>query len=203
MDTTAARLHLIRHGQTVWNAEGRWQGQAPHAPGLNDEGREQARRAAEHLAAMRVDAIYSSDLRRARETACIVAAPHGLPVATDPRLREVNLGDWEGLLFSEVESRASESLRERRRNPVHHRPPNGETLLELAGRVWSALEHIARAHPGGAALVVSHGLAIATIECHLRREPLSLAFARIPDNAEVLEVLIGGGDAHADWLRGQ
>lgn len=196
------RLYLIRHGQTVWNAQGRWQGQAPHAPGLTEEGRAQAQRTADACAPLAVDAVYSSDLQRAMETARIVAAPHGLGVRIEPRLREVNLGDWEGLLFSDVEAAAPEALRDRRRDPVHHRPPNGETVFELADRVWSALEDIARAHPGGAALVVAHGLALATVICHIRNEPLSMAFHRIPDNAEIVALSLSDDSAHRAWLLG-
>ena len=86
------RLWLIRHGETDWNVEGRWQGQTPHAPPLNAAGRAQAEAVAGQLNGHVFDAIYSSDLLRAIQTAEIVAARLGLRVRVEPRLREVNQG---------------------------------------------------------------------------------------------------------------
>jgi broad specificity phosphatase PhoE len=86
-------LLLVRHGETDWNRDGRWQGGSDTR--LNDLGREQARALAERLDGS-IDVLYSSDLARARETAEIVAAKLGLEVHVDPRLRERSFGSWEG-----------------------------------------------------------------------------------------------------------
>jgi broad specificity phosphatase PhoE len=94
------RVLLWRHGRTAWNVQRRFQGQAD--PPLDDVGRAQAREAAALLASVEPDAIYSSDLVRATETAAALAALTGLPVRLDPRLRERSLGRWEGLTRSEV-----------------------------------------------------------------------------------------------------
>src|SRR5687768_16876002 len=93
-------LLLARHGETDWNRELRIQGSSDIA--LNDLGRDQARALAEELAELALDAIYSSDLRRARETAEAVAAQHGLDVRLDPRLRERAFGSWEGLTRADI-----------------------------------------------------------------------------------------------------
>ena len=103
------QLILIRHGQTQWNREGRWQGQAD--PPLNALGRRQARRAALDLRGARLDHLYSSDLRRALETAHIIGADLGLAVIPDPRLREINLGRWQGMLSADIEAQYPDEFR--------------------------------------------------------------------------------------------
>jgi broad specificity phosphatase PhoE len=179
-------LWLVRHGQTDWNAQGRWQGQTPDAPPLNATGLAQAQAAAEQLAVqdgLTFAAIYSSDLLRARQTAEAIAQRLGLPIRLDPRLREVHLGAWEGMLGDDVALRYVAELDERRRDPVHSRPPQGETVFELAARVGQALDDIAQAHPHANVIVVSHGLAIAAVLCLANGRPLEQVFAQIPDNA--------------------
>ncbi len=183
-----AHIWLIRHGQTIWNVQGRWQGQTPDAPPLNATGIAQAHALAETLAQhaeqVAFQALYSSDLLRARQTAEIIALRLGLPVRLDPRLREVNLGAWEGMLGDDVALRYVAELEERKRNPVHSRPPQGETVFELAARVGQALDDIARAHPQANILVVSHGLAIATALCMANGTPLERVFDHLPNHAE-------------------
>lgn len=175
---------LIRHGQTNWNLEGRWQGQASYAPPLNETGRAQAEAAAAQLLdGQRFGAIYSSDLLRARETAEIIAARLGLRVRLEPRLREVNLGIWEGLMGMDIAQRYPAELAERERNPVHARPPGGETLAEVAKRVWAAADEAALAQAGARLVIVAHGLSLATLICRARNMPLEKAYAIIPDNA--------------------
>jgi broad specificity phosphatase PhoE len=139
----ATTLLIARHGETDWNRERRWQGHAD--PPLNDAGREQALALAADVGD--VDAIYASDLRRARETAEIVAAENGAPVHLDERLREVDVGDWSGLTRDEIAARF----------PGATRWANGETREEMGGRVVAALLEIAAAHQGGRVLVVTHG----------------------------------------------
>ena len=99
-------LLLARHGETDWNRADRWQGST--GPPLNELGRQQAEALALSLGA--VDAIYSSDTNRVRETASIVASHFGLPVVEDERLREVNFGEWEGLTRGQIEERDGEAL---------------------------------------------------------------------------------------------
>lgn len=146
------RLVLWRHGQTVWNAERRFQGQSDIA--LDDTGHEQARSAARYLAAMRPSAIFSSDLARAAQTAGHLAGLAGQPVQTDKDLRERAGGVWEGLTDAEI----------RAGYPADYatwNPPDGEPVTAVADRVAGAFERIADALGGGSlAVLVSHGAAI-------------------------------------------
>jgi broad specificity phosphatase PhoE len=180
------RLILVRHGQTDWNVQGRFQGQAD--PPLNETGRGQARALAELLAGSGFPAAYASDLQRARETAEIIAGRAGVPVSIDPRLREVNQGAWEGLVLSEIIARYPAEWSDRERDPLHCRAPGGESVAEVADRTWAAAGDIARRHPDGPVLIVSHGLALATLLCRGRGLPLETARQHIPPNAAPVEI---------------
>jgi broad specificity phosphatase PhoE len=150
---------LARHGETDWNREGRWQGWAD--PPLNDTGRAQAQALAEELRTIPFDAVYSSDLQRARETAVIVAAPHGVPVVTDAGLREIDVGSWSGLTRGEIAARFPGGER-----------PDGETRADHAERVLAAVERIARDNTGHRILLVTHGGTMRALHGHLSEEPL-------------------------------
>jgi broad specificity phosphatase PhoE len=132
-------LLLVRHGETDWNAAGRLQGHTDRA--LSDYGREQARRLADEIAGEHFDAVYASDLARARETAEIVAERLRLPVVLDPDLREKDWGNWEGLTSTE---RFGVELA-------------GESTEQHQRRMLAALGRIAGKHPHGRVLVVTHG----------------------------------------------
>lgn len=175
------RLCLVRHGQTDWNIEGRYQGQSD-VP-LNEKGRAQARALAEQLQDQPFAAIYASSLQRARETAEIIAAVIRLPVIPDSRLAEINQGEWEGQLLDIIRDRYDKLWQQRHVDPARVRPPGGETVEEVAGRVYDALNDIARHHPTSLVLIVSHGLALATVICKVRGLPIGQAFTVIPDNA--------------------
>jgi alpha-ribazole phosphatase len=172
----------VRHGETDWNLEGRYQGQSD-VP-LNDTGRAQAHLLAEKLHRRRFDAIYTSDLQRASETAGILGAALNLPIRCEERLREINQGEWEGYLVEVIKARFAELWKQRSADPAAVRPPGGETVAEVAKRVWAALDEIARSHPEGTVLIVSHGLALATILCKVRGIPLGQAYSLIPENAK-------------------
>jgi len=149
------RVYLVRHGQTDWNAEGRYQGRIDST--ISALGRAQAARLAEALASVPFRAIYSSPLSRARDTAVVIAAPHGLSVVTRDRLREVSMGEWEGLNEAEITARFGEVLRARRRDPEGVTPGGGETLAELRARGLDAIREIVAEHPDEAVAVVAHG----------------------------------------------
>lgn len=138
---------FVRHGETDWNAERRIQGHTDRP--LSAHGREQARTLAAELAYEPLDAVYSSDLARARDTARAIAEPRGLAVTVDARLRERSFGTWEGLTDAEAVARFPEATR---------RPwGDGETVEAMTDRVLEALHAIASRHRAGRALVVSHG----------------------------------------------
>jgi broad specificity phosphatase PhoE len=176
-------IWLIRHGQTDWNIEGRWQGHADIP--LNSTGEQQARSLASILAenGHPFEAIFSSDLKRAYTTAQEIGRSLDLPVHKDRRLREISKGDWEGLLVTQVSKLSAEVLRQRLEDPLYSRAPGGESLMEVAARLSSAADDIAGAHPVGPVLVVTHGLALATLLCLANNWPLEEAYDRIPNNA--------------------
>jgi len=145
-------LLLARHGETDWNRELRIQGSSDI--GLNELGRKQAHALAQELEAVELDAIYASDLSRARATAEAVAASHGLEVRLDPRLRERAFGSWEGLTREDVAAFPDGSRHD------------GESDEEVRDRVLEAVRSIAAAHPGEQVLIVSHGGALNTLWHH-------------------------------------
>jgi broad specificity phosphatase PhoE len=158
-----ATLLLVRHGETAWNAERRWQGHAD--PPLNDVGRAQARELADQLADEPLTAVYSSDLVRAHETARIVAERHGLDVVVDRDLREIDVGAWSGLTHDEIRLRFPQDL-ERWQTTGVAAERGGETTEQLHERVVAAAERIARGHEGEQILIVSHGGALRTLALH-------------------------------------
>jgi len=177
-------LCLIRHGQTDWNLEGRYQGQSD-VP-LNEKGLDQAKSLIEKLDGQTFAAIYSSDLERARQTAEPFAKTLGMTVNIEPRLREINQGQWEGVLVENIKARYAKVWSQRTEDPANVRPPGGETVREVATRVYAALDDIARKYPIENVLVVSHGLSIATAICRARDIPVGQAYTVIPDNVQPL-----------------
>jgi broad specificity phosphatase PhoE len=158
-----ARLLLIRHGQSAWNAEGRWQGWAD--PPLSAEGEVQALAAAERLRDEGLTAVVSSDLQRARHTAELIAGRLDLPLLDPvPDLRERHIGDWSGLTTVEIEQGWPGWLALWRAGELE-RPPNGESRQELTARVIGALERLAE--DDGCILVVTHGGVIHLVQDHL------------------------------------
>lgn len=174
------RFCLVRHGQTDWNVEGRYTGQSDIP--LNAAGRQQARQLAGLLKGEPFAAVYASDLMRARETAEIIAGCLQLPVRTDPRLREINQGEWEGLHVDTIKARYAALWQQRASDPSSARAPAGETVGEVAERVSAALDEIARGCPEGSILIVAHGLSLATVLCRARNAPIQQVYQLIPDN---------------------
>jgi alpha-ribazole phosphatase len=179
-------LVLVRHGQTDWNIEGRYQGQSD-VP-LNETGLAQAQMLAQTLTGEHFDAIYSSDLVRAQQTAAALGKALNLPVHTDRRLREINQGEWEGKIFTDIKARFNDQIAAREKDPLGIRPPGGESIGEVAERVAAAAQDIARAHPNGRVLVVSHGLSIATLIARARGISLSEVYSLIPKNVSTTPV---------------
>jgi probable phosphoglycerate mutase len=164
------RILLVRHGQSIWNAEGRWQGQAD--PPLSDLGRRQARGAAASLGAL--DAIFASHLQRALETAAIISTDLGVgPVVVDPDLRERNVGEWSGLTRAEINQRYPGYLTADRHmsfgvsGGAVRRPQGWEADEDVLARALGALARIDEAVGGGEVLAVTHGGLIYVLEAHL------------------------------------
>lgn len=175
---------LVRHGQTDWNISGRWQGQTADAPGLNQTGWAQALDPLKLLTGKQFSAIYSSDLLRSRQTAELIAKALGLDLILEPRLREIDLGEWEGMLSKDIEAHYPNELAERVHDPVHARAPRGESLLDVEERVIAVMNEITKKYPDGSVLIVSHGVPLAVIICHSKKIPLEEAYGHVPENAQ-------------------
>jgi alpha-ribazole phosphatase/probable phosphoglycerate mutase len=162
---SATRIVLVRHGETEWNRRRRVQGHTD-VP-LNDEGRRQAHALAAELDGEEVDAVYSSDLSRARETAEILSTARAVPVVSLPELREKHFGTWEGLTDREVLERF----------PDAHATGwgDGESSDEMAERIVRVVERIVEAHEGELVLVVTHGGPMRAILGHYDGETAPIA----------------------------
>lgn len=182
---------LARHGETDWNAAGRWQGHTDRS--LTELGRRQAAELAERLADVELDAVYSSDLLRAVETAEPVAKRLGLPLQTLPELREVDVGTWAGLTRDEVAERFPDGFR--RWSEWQTGWEDGETYDEMGERVVGAILRLAGEHPGERILVVSHGGAIRAL--HAAAAGIDIATFRrlrpVVQNARVTSILVENG----------
>lgn len=181
---------LVRHGETDWNREGRWQGH--RGRGLNERGRLQARELAAQIDG--VDAIYSSDTDRARETAEILGAQLGLEVTMDARLREVSFGEWEGLTRGEIEDRHPGAVA---RWEADERPPPAfvEPDEAMAERVLEALRAIGDEHPEGRVLVVTSGGPIRAAQAHLRgiEQTRARRLIHTVENCALVELVVHTG----------
>lgn len=144
---------FIRHGQTDWNVAGRWQGHAD-VP-LNEMGRQQARALADRLADWPIEAIYSSDLKRCRETAVSLANITQLTPTFDPIWRERDVGLFSGLTREQIGVKFPELWANRGRGLLD--PPEGETAVALRSRVMNAFNQTVANHNGGMIAVVTHG----------------------------------------------
>jgi len=150
------RLLLLRHAETDWNRERRYQGWTDTP--LSAAGLGQAEAAARLLAGSRLGAVWASPLRRARDTAAVIAAPHGLEVQTDPAFREMRFGPWEGLTASEARARFPDEYRAWVETPHLARWTGAETLAEVRERVLGGLGELRRAYAGQTVCLVAHGM---------------------------------------------
>jgi broad specificity phosphatase PhoE len=184
-------LLLVRHGETDWNRDRRFQGHAD--PPLNETGRAQAHALAAELAGEGIELVYTSDLVRARETAEIVAARFGADVLPVRELREIDVGEWEGLTWPEIEERYPEGARSWRERGFGWE--SGESYEQLGERVVAALRRIAADHPEARVLVVGHGGTIRATRAFIEglSVPESRARSCAIGNCEVFRVVTEDG----------
>lgn len=187
----ATILLLARHGETDWNVEGRWQGHTDRA--LTEHGRAQAEELAARLAGIPLDAVYTSDLRRAWETAEPIAQAHGLELHREPGLREVDVGSWAGLTRDEAQERFPDGYRHWEELGTGWE--DGETYEQMAARVIATVRRIAADHPGGHVLVVSHGGSLRAVHAAACGVDLGEYRRRHPvmPNAEVTAIAVDDG----------
>ncbi len=173
-------IYMIRHGETPWNVEGRYQGQLD--PPLTENGRQQAQATAEHLASLDFEAVYSSDLARASQTAEALTHKTGLPIQFDPRLREIHQGEWQGVLIDDIRAGWPDEIHGWEHDPWQHYPPGGERLQELQARLFAAIDDIAARHPQGKVAVFSHKLPIALLKIRYQGHPPEQIWSLLPAN---------------------
>jgi len=159
-----ARLLLVRHGKTEWNESGRYQGISDIS--LSEEGLRQAEALGQRLAGEKIDAVYSSDLKRAVQTARTIASGRDLEMALCKELQEMNFGEFEGLTFAEIERRHPDNDWWTARD-ADMELPGGESISQLAARVSQFAESLSRYKEGETVLVVAHGGTIRALICLL------------------------------------
>lgn len=158
--------YLVRHGETDWNRERRFQGHAD--PPLNPAGREQARAVAARLAEVPFAVAYASDLGRASATAAVIVRGRELPVTELAELREKQFGAWEGITFLDAEERDPERYRRIFRAATYDgetAPPGGESDMQMLRRVTALAGRLRNAHAGGGEniLIVAHGASLCAL----------------------------------------
>ena len=183
------RLLLARHGETAWNAEGRYQGQEDIA--LSPVGEAQALALGERLRDVRIDRAIASPLSRARRTAeFALGRARASMLATDPGLMEIAHGEWEGLLAGEIRERDPERARAWREEPHEVLMPKGESLQHVLDRAWPALERACDGlGDGDTLLLVAHDAVNRVLLCRILGLPLSRlwGFRQAPTTLNLLE----------------
>lgn len=164
-------IHLVRHGQTSWNVERRIQGQTEAS--LTPIGIEQAREVAKQLQDVNFDRAYSSSSERARDTARYILEHHEVSLELRDDLREIFLGDWEGLLYADVKVSHPEQHQHFWEDPSRFALPGAESFHDLQARAVAAVESIIRDNEGRTILIVSHGAFIKALLCHYENRHLS------------------------------
>lgn len=207
-------LYIVRHGETEWNKIGRYQG-ITNVP-LNENGIAQAKACGNALKDVHFDRILSSDLSRALVTAETIRGNRQLEIKTDERLREINFGDWEKLLFTEIEERWPGLIDQMYRRPDIVKVPNGESFQEVQDRAWSAVsDFLNENNKDETILITCHGGTIRTILCKLLDISISHCWNFSQGNTAINRVFYNGmgesdhnilnllnDTAHVDNLRG-
>ena len=181
------KIFLARHGETLWNREQRCQGFTD--VDLSEKGKKQAEKLARYLAKIsRLEAVYSSDLIRARKTAEAIARLQGLEVITDPRLRELNQGEIEGKSLNCLITDYPEVLQKWVTEPAEVKMPGGESLRQLQARAWQAFAEIVEKHRGEEIAIVAHNLCNTAILCKILELDLN-HFRRIKQSSGALNII--------------
>ncbi|SDC33610.1 MULTISPECIES: alpha-ribazole phosphatase [unclassified Candidatus Frackibacter] len=188
----ATEIILVRHGETLWNKESRFQGSTDIE--LSSLGKEQAKKLAERFRDIEIDMIYASNLQRAFETAERVADYHNIKVKQISKLQEASFGDWEGLTFNQIKEEDEDRLDAWLKDPVTVRTPGGEKFEDVQKRAKEALNDIKAEHQDSKVLVVAHGGTIRALLTDLLGMPLSNFWRIQQDNTAVNIVKVYDGD---------
>lgn len=177
------RFILVRHGETTWNREGRYQGQVDTP--LSAFGLQQGEMVSEALKDIPIDVVYASPLSRSFVTASMCASRHGLEVLKDDRLLEINHGEWEGLLADEVKAKQPELLEKWRTTVVDAQMPDGENIEDVRKRAMEALNEYAKKHYGQTVLVVAHDAVNKAVLCDILNIDLAHFWQMKQDNTSI------------------
>ena len=177
------KIIFVRHGQTLWNLEMKYQGHTDIA--LSYLGIEQAKRVADRLMIEEFSAVYSSDLVRAYDTANIIAAKKNLTVKQDVNLREICFGEWEGMTYTEINDKWPNALNQFFSDTTKITIPNGESFTDLKKRSDIAINKILENHKKETIVVVSHGATIRAMICSALNLPLDYVWRIRQDNTAV------------------
>ena len=192
---------LIRHGETEWNVLHRFQGLSDIP--LNDTGRQQAGFAKNGLKNITLDAIYASPLQRAVETAEIIRGDRNIPVYPTDGLQEMGVGEWEGLLVSEIDEKYPGWYDVWRTAPTKVRLKGGEPFTETQKRAWKTFWEIVKKHEGKTVLIVSHMMCISSILLTIAGIPLDEIWQHPIGNGALNIVEVDGNRKAVitDWSR--
>lgn len=179
MHMLETKIHIIRHGETEWNSQQRWQGHTDIE--LSQTGHLQAQKLLAKWS-NKLSAVYSSDLSRAEQTAKYVAEAQGLPVVSEPGLREIYFGKWEGKTTTELRAEWGEILDVFFESPDRCHPPNGETFPQLYERSVAVYKKIVSNHQGEEIAIFAHGGTIRMLLCYILSLPISQAWNLRQDN---------------------
>lgn len=182
---------LVRHGQTEWNLCGRYQGQSDTE--LSAAGIKQAEILAEHFPADKIDAIYSSDLKRAFITAEKVGEKYQCPVIKEPAFREICFGDWEGLTYEQITEKWPYALADFFQRPDILEIPNGESFLAVQTRAVNKIKELAASNNDKTLAIFAHGAIIRTILAAAVNSPLRYLWSFRQDNTAVSIIIYDCG----------
>lgn len=192
------RLIVIRHGETACNINDVWHGWDDCA--LTEVGLDQAGAAAERLAGEHLDAIYSSDSRRARQTASAIARSHDLVPIPDPSWRERNAGKFEGMGIDDVLTRHPTVWEERAADYWGWRPPGGESFREVLTRTLTTVERLRAHHPDGTVAVATHMGPVRVLMSHFGGIPLEETYQMHFPSTGISVFTLHAGQAQAEML---
>lgn len=193
----ATTILFIRHGETLWNLERRYQGQADSP--LSSKGKLQAEQVAKFLSKRSIDAVYTSDLKRAYLTASEIAKCHQLEPIADQRLREMSFGVWEGLTRQEVLDKYPDLFQARFKDHLKNRIPGGELPAEVVLRMEEFLVQKLEEHQDQTIVIVSHGATLRSTIATLLSMPLGKSYCLLQSNAGVSEFVYDKQGSSHPW----
>ncbi len=177
------KIIFVRHGRTLWNSTGRYQGQSDIE--LSEEGICQAKKLAQNFPVDNIDVVYSSPLKRAYNTGKLIADKFKVPIFADDRFREINFGDWEGLTYDQISAKWGNKLDYMFEHPDIAEIPNGESFVQVQKRAIEGVKEILQSNEGKTVVITAHGGVLRTILAHYLYMPLRYIWSLRQDNTAV------------------